>query len=163
MGKVYDSQNLPPALQALTSSMDDCITHLREQEAKLKEENEALKDRINKLEVDIGDWEMSDANKDDEMEQMRESIIEDLKEKDNKIKELEKTIEDHNDMVEAYDAVDCERLGAEEKIRELNEEIDELRAKGNKSGLKNVLAIKTTVLKLMAKECVAEYKRLYKE
>lgn len=125
MGKVNDSQNLPPALQALTSSMDDCITHLREQEAKLKEENEALKDRINKLEVDIGDWEMSDANKDDEMEQMRESIIEDLKEKDNKIKELEKTIEDHNDMVEAYDAVDCERLGAEEKIRELNEEIDE--------------------------------------
>ena len=48
-------------------------------------------------------------------------------------------------------------------VLELNEEIDELRAKGNKSGLKNVLAIKTTVLKLMAKECVAEYKRLYGE
>jgi chromosome segregation ATPase len=75
MGKVKDSQNL----SAEMSSMDDCITHLREQEAKLKD----------------------------------------------KIKELEKTIEDHNDMVEAYDAVDCERLGAEEKIRELKEEIDE--------------------------------------
>ena len=46
---------------------------------------------------------------------------------------------------------------------ELNDEIDELRAKGNKSGLENVLAIKTTVLKLMAKECVAEYKELYGE
>jgi len=46
---------------------------------------------------------------------------------------------------------------------DLNDEIDELRSKGNKSGLENVLAIKTTVLKLMAKECVAEYKRLYKE
>jgi len=46
---------------------------------------------------------------------------------------------------------------------ELNDEIVELRSKGNKSGLENVLAIKTTVLKLMAKECVAEYKRLYKE
>jgi len=51
----------------------------------------------------------------------------------------------------------------DEYVLELNEEIDELRAKGNKSGLKNVLAIKTTVLKLMAKECVAEYKRLYGE
>ena len=48
-------------------------------------------------------------------------------------------------------------------VLELNEEIDELRSKGNKSGLENVLAIKTTVLKLMAKECVAEYKKLYKE
>ena len=51
----------------------------------------------------------------------------------------------------------------DEYVLELNEEIDELRSKGNKSGLENVLAIKTTVLKLMAKECVAEYKRLYKE
>ncbi len=46
---------------------------------------------------------------------------------------------------------------------DLNDEIVELRSKGNKSGLENVLAIKTTVLKLMAKECVAEYKKLYKE
>ena len=46
---------------------------------------------------------------------------------------------------------------------EINDEIVELRSKGNKSGLENVLAIKTTVLKLMAKECVAEYKKLYKE
>ena len=46
---------------------------------------------------------------------------------------------------------------------DLNDEIVELQSKGNKSGLENVLAIKTTVLKLMAKECVAEYKRLYKE
>ena len=46
---------------------------------------------------------------------------------------------------------------------ELNDEIVELRSKGNKSGLENVLAIKTAVLKLMAKECVAEYKELYGE
>ena len=51
----------------------------------------------------------------------------------------------------------------DEYVVELNEEIDELRAKGNKSGLKNVLAIKTAVLKLLAKECVAEYKELYGE
>ena len=51
----------------------------------------------------------------------------------------------------------------DEYVLELNEEIDELRAKGNKLDLENVRAIKTTVLKLMAKECVAEYKRLYKE
>ena len=44
---------------------------------------------------------------------------------------------------------------------ELNDEIVELKSKGNKSGLKNVLAIKSTVLKLLAKECVAEYKKLY--
>ena len=47
-------------------------------------------------------------------------------EKENKIEELEKTIEDHNDMVEAYDAVDCERLGAEAKIEEFKKEIKEL-------------------------------------
>ena len=51
----------------------------------------------------------------------------------------------------------------DEYLVELNDEIVELRAKGNKSGLENVLAIKTTVLKLMAKECVAEYKELYGE
>tara|TARA_Y100000114_G_C11581606_1_gene241339 strand:- start:71 stop:238 length:168 start_codon:yes stop_codon:yes gene_type:complete len=51
----------------------------------------------------------------------------------------------------------------DEYVLELNEEIDALRAKGNKSGLKNVLAIKTAVLKLLAKECVAEYKELYGE
>ena len=55
---------------------------------------------------------------------------------------------------------------------ELNAEIADLQSKsanqtvaewskGNKSGLKNVLAIKSTVLKLLAKECVAEYKKLY--
>ena len=57
---------------------------------------------------------------------------------------------------------------------ELNDEIADLQSKsanqtvaewskGNKLDLENVLALKTTVLKLMAKECVAEYKRLYKE
>ena len=51
----------------------------------------------------------------------------------------------------------------DEYVLELNEEIDELRAKGNKSGLENVLAIKTSVLKLLAKECAAEYKELYGE
>ena len=44
---------------------------------------------------------------------------------------------------------------------ELNDEIVELKSKGNESGLKNVLEIKTVVLKLLAKECVAEYKELY--
>jgi hypothetical protein len=39
MGKVKESQNL----SAEMSSMDDCITHLREQEAKLKEEVKFLK------------------------------------------------------------------------------------------------------------------------
>ena len=51
----------------------------------------------------------------------------------------------------------------DEYVLDLNKEIDELRAKGNKSGLENVLAIKTAVLKLIAKECVAEYKELYGE
>ena len=51
----------------------------------------------------------------------------------------------------------------DEYVLELNEEIDELRAKGNKSGLENVLAIKSSVLKLLAKECAAEYKELYDE
>ena len=51
----------------------------------------------------------------------------------------------------------------DEYVLELNKEIDELRAKGNKSGLENVLAIKTSVLKLLAKECAAEYKELYGE
>ena len=46
---------------------------------------------------------------------------------------------------------------------ELNDEIVELKSKGNKSGLKKVLAIKSTVLKLLAKECAAEYKELYGE
>ena len=57
---------------------------------------------------------------------------------------------------------------------ELNAEITDLQSKsanqtvaewskGNKLDLENVLALKTTILKLMAKECVAEYKRLYKE
>tara|TARA_B100000524_G_C23340850_1_gene258353 strand:+ start:160 stop:366 length:207 start_codon:yes stop_codon:yes gene_type:complete len=46
---------------------------------------------------------------------------------------------------------------------ELNDEIVELKSKGNKLDLENVLALKTTVLKLMAKECVAEYKELYGE
>ena len=51
----------------------------------------------------------------------------------------------------------------DEYVLDLNKEIDELRAKGNKSGLENVLAIKTSVLKLLAKECAAEYKELYDE
>ena len=57
---------------------------------------------------------------------------------------------------------------------ELNAEIADLQSKsanqtvaewskGNKLDLENVLALKTTVLKLMAKECVAEYKELYGE
>ena len=57
---------------------------------------------------------------------------------------------------------------------ELNAEIADLQSKsanqtvaewskGNKIDLENVLALKTTVLKLMAKECVAEYKELYGE
>ena len=57
---------------------------------------------------------------------------------------------------------------------ELNDEIADLQSKsanqtvaewskGNKLDLENVLALKTTVLKLMAKECVAEYKELYGE
>ena len=49
----------------------------------------------------------------------------------------------------------------DEYLVELNDEIVELKSKGNKSVLKNVLAIKSTVLKLLAKECVAEYKKLY--
>ena len=51
----------------------------------------------------------------------------------------------------------------DEYVLDLNKEIDKLRAKGNKSGLENVLAIKTSVLKLLAKECAAEYKELYDE
>ena len=51
----------------------------------------------------------------------------------------------------------------DEYVLDLNKEIDKLRAKGNKSGLENILAIKTSVLKLLAKECAAEYKELYDE
>tara|TARA_Y100000593_G_scaffold83991_1_gene158815 strand:- start:86 stop:289 length:204 start_codon:yes stop_codon:yes gene_type:complete len=51
----------------------------------------------------------------------------------------------------------------DEFVLELNEDIDKLRSKGNKSGLENLLALKTSVLKLLAKECAAEYKKLYGE
>tara|TARA_Y100001970_G_C13541548_1_gene512513 strand:- start:70 stop:297 length:228 start_codon:yes stop_codon:yes gene_type:complete len=51
----------------------------------------------------------------------------------------------------------------DEFVLELNEDIDKLRSEGNKSGLENLLAIKTSVLKLLAKECAAEYKELYDE
>ena len=51
----------------------------------------------------------------------------------------------------------------DEYVLELNEDIDKLRSKGNKSGLENLLALKTSVLKLLAKECAAEYKELYDE
>ena len=55
---------------------------------------------------------------------------------------------------------------------ELNAEIADLQSKsanqtvaewskGNKLDLENVLALKTTILKLMAKECAAEYKKVY--
>ena len=55
---------------------------------------------------------------------------------------------------------------------ELNDEIADLQSKsanqtvaewskGNKLDLENVLALKTTILKLMAKECAAEYKKVY--
>ena len=55
---------------------------------------------------------------------------------------------------------------------ELNAEIADLQSKsanqtvaewalGNKVDLENVLALKTTILKLMAKECAAEYKKVY--
>ena len=178
MGKVKESQNQ----SAEMSSMDDCITHLREQEAKLKEEVKSLKGKemeglvlqmwLNDLKkqgycsfekkTDDKKWEKSMTihfvhdtkgkqipfndlpklldEKDNKIEELKKEKIaienscgifrDDLTEENEKlkkeIKELEKTIEDHNDMVEAYDAVDCERLGAEAKIEEFKKEIKEL-------------------------------------
>ena len=144
MGKVKDSQNL----SAEMSSMDDCITHLREQEAKLKEEVKFLKGKEKErlcLQMWLDDlkqqgycsfekktslgsaWEKSMTIHfvhDTKGKQIPfNDIPKLLDEKDNKIEELKKEITHKNDKFGEWME---ENKKLKKENEELEEEIDEI-------------------------------------